>query len=369
MVAQLRIIRYHPRAAVGDGGLSWAVRRWSQALAEIGADVAIAYDGGTAPSEAGRVEWIHVEHRGPPGFRIPLGFERVLRGADLLVLHSAWTGYNVRAAQVAHARGVRYVLEPRGAYDPHIMRRHRRAKRVWWTAAEARLVRRSAAVHVFFAEEHGHLEALGYRGPIVVAPNGIDAPEPPLWAGGGGGYLLWLGRYDPEHKGLDVLVRALAAIDPAERPTVRLHGGDWRGGKAVLERLVAEQGLGRWVEMGTGIYGPQKRAALVAADGFVYPSRWEGFGNSVLEAVSLGIPALCTPYPLGNHLGQRGGAIVAPATPEGLARGLSVFRDRPRAAAIGAAGAVVALSDFAWPAVAASWLDQVAAIVPAGRGR
>jgi glycosyltransferase involved in cell wall biosynthesis len=200
-----------------------------------------------------------------------------------------------------------------------------------------------------------------------VAPNGVDAPEPPLWTGGAGGYLLWLGRYDPEHKGLDLLVRALALLDPAERPRLRLHGSDWRGGKAVLERLVTELGLAPWVAIGAGVYGAEKRGILIAADGFIYPSRWEGFGDSVLEAVSLGMPALCTPYPLGMHLARRGGAILAEATPEALKSGLEVFGDRARAAAIGTTGAEIARTDFAWPAVATSWLEQVAAIVPARR--
>ena len=52
-----------------------------------------------------------------------------------------------------------------------------------------------------------------------------------MWDGGSGGYVLWLGRFDPEHKGLDLLLQALALLPSRERPTLRIHGPDWRGRK------------------------------------------------------------------------------------------------------------------------------------------
>jgi len=110
-----RIVRYYPRALVGDGGMTGAVRRWSRSLSRAGADAVVAFDEGSQPPPSDGVEWVPVRHFGFKGFFLPADLERVLRGADLLVLHSGWALQNVRAAAVARKLGVTYLLEPRGA--------------------------------------------------------------------------------------------------------------------------------------------------------------------------------------------------------------------------------------------------------------
>ena len=85
-----------------------------------------------------------------------MGIDELLKGADLLVLHSAWVYHNVYAAERARRMGVPYVLEPRGAYDPFILRRRRALKLGWWWAFERKLVQRAGAIHIFFDAEREH---------------------------------------------------------------------------------------------------------------------------------------------------------------------------------------------------------------------
>ena len=221
----------------------------------------------------------------------------------------------------------------------------------------------SLAVHVFFDEERAHLRRLGYDGPVVVAPNGVEPPEGVTWDGGRGGYVLWLGRFDPQHKGLDVLLAAVAEIGTGERPHLRLHGPDWRGKKTSVTELVRDLGLRPWVEVRDAVYGADKWNTIAAAAGFVYPSRWEGFGNSVAEACAVGVPTLTTPYPLGRFLAARGGALVAEGTPRGLAGGLVKLLDEDIAPEIGRTGAKVVREELSWDAVGKSWVDQVGALL------
>jgi glycosyltransferase involved in cell wall biosynthesis len=357
----MKIVRYHPRAAVGDGGITGSVRRWSAAFARAGVDAVIAHDGGAPPPPDPGVRWVDVRHAGPEGWRVPLGLERVLEGADLLVLHSAWTLHNARAGAVARRLGVPYVLEPRGAYDPGIVHRRPVLKRAWWTLLERRLVEGAAAVHAFFPSEVEHLQALGWRGPVIVAPNGVRIPDGVAWDGGSGGYLLWIGRFDPEHKGLGLLLRALAQLPEGERPQVRLHGPDWRGGKERTAAMVRALGLQPWVAVGEPVYGERKWELIEQASGFVYPSRWEAFGNSTAEAVAAGVPTLATPYPLGRFLAERGGALVAEPTPEGLAEGVRRVR-LPETREVARRGARLVREEMSWDRVAERWLSQARAL-------
>jgi len=269
---------------------------------------------------------------------MPVGLEHVLEDADVLVLHSAWAPHNNRAAAVARRRGVPYVLEPRGEYDPHVVGRHAVRKKVWWFGAERTLVTRARAVHLFFESQRAQLEALGYGGSFVVTPNGVEPPAGVRWDGGTGTYVLWLGRFDPAHKGLDLLIDAVRSLSPDERPQVRLHGPDRRGGKARVRAMVEARGLERDIAVGDAVYGDEKWRLLSRASAFVYPSRWEGFGNAVAEAASIGVPCLTTPYPLGRALEERGGAVMVDATAATIADGLCKITSSG-AESIGEAGA------------------------------
>jgi glycosyltransferase involved in cell wall biosynthesis len=356
----MKIIRYYPRAFSGDGGMTNAVRHWSEGFVRAGAEVVIAYaDGEVPPSwQKNKVECRKLRHVGPPRCKIALELGDTIKDADVLVLHSAWAPHNNWAGRVARRLRIPYVLEPRGAYDPQIVRRHQLWKKPWWWTFERELVMNARAVHVFFPSEVEHLRSLGYNGEVIIAPNGVETPDAIRWDGGSGKYVLWMGRFDPEHKGIDVLVRAMKLIESKRRPILRLRGPDWRTGKAKVQQLIARLGLGAWVKVEEPIHGLGKFKLLARSSGFVYPSRWEGFGNSVAEAVSVGVPTIVTPYPLGRYLAARGGAILAQPTPEGLAGALESLSSC-EAPGIAARGAEIVHKEITWDAVSQQWLSQL----------
>src|SRR5215813_73431 len=153
----LKVVHYFPRAWVGDGGCTAAVRGWASALAEAGAEVTIVCDQeGAAPCDS-QVRWLSAPHRAWGRIRFPIGLEQVLDGRDLLVLHSGWAYHNVRAARSATRSGVPYLLTPHGAYDPNIFRRRKGRKQLWWKLFEHHLVAGARAIHVFFDEQRDEL--------------------------------------------------------------------------------------------------------------------------------------------------------------------------------------------------------------------
>jgi glycosyltransferase involved in cell wall biosynthesis len=338
-----------------------AIRRWAAALASAGARSAIAADVAVQPGDDD-VAWIRVDHVRVGGHWLPRNLRAALKRVDVLVLHGGWTIHNVIAARDALACGVPYILEPRGAYDPHIVARRRAAKRAWWLVSERRVATGARAIHVFDESEAPHLAALDLNRPLVVAPNGVDAPDQPSWDGGSGGFILWYGRFDAEHKGLDLLLDGLAALPAARRRPLRLHGPDRRGDLPRLRARARRLEIEDWVTFGGPVYGAHKEALLAACTAFVYPSRWEGFGIAPSEAVTRGVPLLATPYPFARALAERGGAIVVPATVAGLAEGL----DRLAAndvRGIAAAGRRAAAAAFRWEDVARRWLATVESLL------
>jgi len=355
----MRVAVYYPRYLIGDGGPTLAVRGWVEALRGAGAEVGVFCQQSPEPPSPVPSAVLPLPHRGSGRTLRPVGLRDALRGWDILWLHSGWVWHNIAAASHAKRLRIPYVVTPHGAYDPNVLRRTRLAKGLWWMALERRFLRESAALHVFFEGEQGAIRRLGYRGAFVTAPNGIEFPPTPTWDGGTGGYLLWLGRYDVQTKGLDLLLQAVAALPRNQRPLVRMHGPDYRGGRREVERLVAALGLGEIVEVGGPVYGVAKEDAFARAAAFIYPSRWDAHSVAVLEALARGVPTIVTACMHIAPLLKAGGAgFVVEPEPSELARAIE--------RAIGTEGGAVARTgrgvcqeQFAWPAVARAFLAQV----------
>lgn len=300
---------------------------------------------------------IPLRHRLRGIARYPLDVDEHVKGADVFVVHGGWQFGNIVAARSATTVGVPFIVTTQGVYNPIVFTRKPVIKKIWTVVFERRHLRKALAVHVFFEDEREGLEILGVHPETVAAPNGVSPPADVAWDGGSGGYLLWLGRFDPVNKGLDLLLRALSLIDTNSRPRLRLHGPDWRNQKQVVRDMALELDLVDWVEVGDPIYGAAKWSAIARAGACVYPSRWDACPVAVIESVSLGVPTLVANYPLGRFLASRGAAVAVELSPPDVARGIEDLLGE--GARYGTKGAEVAREELAWPSVARSWLSQV----------
>ena len=356
----LRLVHYYPRALVGDGGCTYAVRGWAASVAKAGVKVLVAYDQSGTSAQDPEVDWKQLSPQRIQ-LRASRSFKSILDDADYLVLHSGWVFHNVQAAKAARSSNVPYLLTPHGAYDPHLLRRKRVLKRLWWTTLERGVVDHAAAIHIFFEEERGHLERLGYAGNVIVAPNGVEIPEADRTETARD-YVLWMGRFDVYSKGLDVLLHALASIPAESRPPTRLHGPDWRGGKERMLDLVHTLGLEQSVTIGPPLYGAAKWNALRNARLYVFPSRWEAHGIAAAEAAGIGVPMVATSTsPFGRQLAQGGAALLADPDAGSLASAI-VEGWSHDLEAMGQKARELVRDRFSWRAVTDSFLTQLRAL-------
>lgn len=295
--------------------------------------------------------------------RVPRGIRPYLEEADVLVLHGGWLLSNIVVGRMASRFRIPWVVTTHGVFAAESLLRRATVKKTWATFLERPHLRRAAAVHIFFDEEKAGLQQLGVETPTIVVPNGVAIPEGLSWDGGSGGYLLWLGRYDVEVKGLDLLLAALGRIVPGKRPFLRMHGPDWRGQRRQVQRLVDEFGLTDSVLVGDPVYGEEKWTLLREARACVYPSRWDACPVSVAEAVAAGVPTLVARYPLGSFLAAAGAAVQVDATVKGIEEGLRSLLVSDNQG-LSATAARTASERLSWEAVARSWLDQLMRVLP-----
>jgi glycosyltransferase involved in cell wall biosynthesis len=360
----MRFVHYYPDA-MGDSGVTVALWGWAAALAGAGFESMVLH-AGPDPDRPTAEPFVtmrgapvlhqRIAHRGRGRLtRHPVDLGRHLRPGDVLILHEGWVTSNVVAAESAFRAGIPYLVVPHGVYEP-AWRRYLRQPHAIRELVERRVLHRAAAVHLFFHSEAPSIMALAPAAKIVVAPTGVEIPDP-AWHGGGG-YLAWVGRYDPTHKGLDLLLEAMAALPPDRRPTVVLRGYDYRGGLATLRSMLGRRPeLVERVRIGGPISGDEKRAFLLEADGYVMPSRWESHSVALLEVLSLGMPSVVSnALHIAPVLHQHDAAILTRPDVPSLAVAMLQLAETP---GVGARGRALAATEFTWQRAVADLVGQL----------
>ena len=136
--------------------------------------------------------------------------------------------------------------------------------------------------------------------------------------------ILWVGRMDPV-KRLGDLVEAFSRLN-VNAPLHLLLVGDGPE-RARVEAQIRRPGLEQRVHLPG--FRSDVPALLAAADLFAFPSLTEGLPNALLEAMASGLPVVAGAVPGCAELIDNliNGLLVAPASPEALARGITRLLD------------------------------------------
>jgi glycosyltransferase involved in cell wall biosynthesis len=305
------------------------------------------------------------------------------RGIDLVHVHGV---NDALYASWAFARARRlpvvFELTLMGADDPATVRNSRNH----FSALRGALYRRMDG-YVAISPQLADAARAGGVPPerLRTIPQGVDleryrpvadraALRRALGLEGDGPLVAFLGSL-VERKGIDVLLAAWARIY-RRQPTARLvlvgrdRFDDDATARDFLRRaLDALPGAAGRSVTRAGVRDDAERF-LQAADVFLFPSRREGFGTAIIEAMACGLPCIVSELPgitgfiFSESPEAGGGVVVRQEDPAALAdAALAVLADPERARVLGAAGRARAAERFAIDAVADQYLSLYAELL------
>jgi glycosyltransferase involved in cell wall biosynthesis len=162
---------------------------------------------------------------------------------------------------------------------------------------------------------------------IVVTPLAADPRfHPDGAAADGDPYVLFVGALQPR-KEPTAAIEALALIGP-DAPRIVIAGPD-KGGRAETEAAAGR--LGVRAELRGHVSQEELAALYRGAACLVFPSRYEGFGLPVLEAMASGTPVVATTAGALPEVAGEAAVLVEPGNSVALAGGIErALADRER---------------------------------------
>lgn len=240
----------------------------------------------------------------PIPYYLPIVARRTLRDFDMIHIHEYRTVLAIVVHHYAKKYGIPYILQPRGS----IPRASKSKQKKLFDALFGRAIIKDASKIIASSK----LESDQYWDvfpdlegeKIVHIPNGIDLETYQNLPKKGEfrkkysiaedeKVILFLGRIH-KIKGIDILIEAFSKLKEELQGVKLVIAGPDDGYLDRLKLMVDKLSIEDDVIFPGPLYEKEKSEAYVDADVFVVPSKYESFGNVVLEAMAHNTPVVVT---------------------------------------------------------------------------
>ncbi len=285
---------------------------------------------------------------------------------DLVVFHEVYRTVYLQISKNLTKNRIPYVIVPHGCLTCGAQKKKWLKKKVANFLLFNRFINGAAAIQCLSERE---LEATLFGKNKFIGTNGIEIPNICKHDFNNDKInFTYIGRLDPNHKGLDLMIKAIALkeeILSENKCEFSIYGPDQFGYVEKLNKLLTENLTKELVKLNSALYGEEKEQTLLNSDIFIQTSRFEGMPMGILEALSYGIPCLVTKGTgLGDLIQKYDAGWVAETNAEDIARVLTVaIQEKALYPQKGANARRLVEENFSWSTVARSTIAKYRAIV------
>lgn len=281
-----------------------------------------------------------------------------LSNYDLLCLHSIFSPSIMWLAFLATIKQVPYVFVPRGSLMNGALKKSK-YKKLLFMAIFQKVLKGAHAVHFLSEDERDGSQKLSnthFICPNVLVPLAFSSQikmDP---------FLLYVGRYDTFHKGLDLLIPAISDAASQLRSrgiSVKLHGIGTQEETARLQKLIQSFQVTDLIHLGGALLGLEKQEMMLRAPIFIHTSRYEGQPQAILEAMSCGCAIIATEGTNMKHILVASEAgFVCDASITGIATAIKKsITDLHAAREMGIRGQTYVINNLGGQLIASKYLD------------
>ncbi len=257
---------------------------------------------------------------------------------DIAIFHSFYKLEYLLLARVLKKKNIPYLIKPHGAFSMSCRKKSRNKKRIADIFAFNRFLRDSFGIVYLNPEErkNSYVDARrNYYLPNGIIPDAYDLKTRKTDVKTI--RLLFLGRIDVYHKGIDLLMEGLSIINKKKLDygiEVDIYGGKDKRTHTELIKMAKRRGLKEIIKFHDWVSGEDKEKVFLESDIFILTSRYEGMPMGVLEAISKGMPCLLSEYTnMAEMLSRENAGWKVDTNPECMAEdileGIRQFREHP----------------------------------------
>ncbi|WGV26660.1 glycosyltransferase family 4 protein [Halotia branconii] len=214
---------------------------------------------------------------------------------DIVHFHSIFMLNQASLSAYLVKQKIPYIVTPH-AINPEFLKRGWLKKWLYgWLIEKPRLLKASAITAVTLGEKRAIQNYVpNYKGMISCITNPVKFEDFSniKWSGNTTKKkLVYLGRFDVFHKGIDILVELASLLTP--NIEVHLYGKIDAKTSNWLKRI--QNSLPANMYFHPPVFKAEKNKILSQASMYIQTSRWEVFGVSIAEAMYLGLPCAIMP--------------------------------------------------------------------------
>ena len=276
---------------------------------------------------------------------------------DLAVFQECYRPVYLSIARDLRKNGIPYIIVPHGELGKEAQQKKHFKKLAANFLLFDRFAENALAIQCLSQRE---LKETAFGKRKIVGTNGVAVPKIKKESFSRDGVkIVYIGRLDAYHKGLDLLIEAVRLSKPILKENkcrVEIFGPDYAGRYENVERLIRENEVGDIVFLNHEILGEEKVKKLLDSDIFIQTSRFEGMPLGILEAMGYALPCLVTEgTALGGEIATAHAGWVAETDAKDISeRLIEAVRDRSRWAELGENGRKTIREQYSWDVIASN---------------